>query len=147
VQAVEDANRKYFSSGDQLAAYFLFVDGNSAEDTGSFQILGQAHRNTSMVLYEKTVQALSGGLGKPSTATLESTILLHEFGHILGLVNVGTPMQSQHQDTANGHHCSSTHCLMYYAVDTSDFLSNLLGGSIPSLDAGCLQDLKANGGK
>ena len=71
----------------------------------------------------------------------------HEFVNILGLVNNGTTPQSTHQDTPHGAHCSDDTCLMYYQADTSDMISNLLGGKIPELDAACLADLKANGGK
>jgi hypothetical protein len=147
VRSIEDSHRLYYSSGEQLAVYFLFLDGSSTSDTSSFQILGQSHRSTSMVIYEKPIQSDSGGIGRPSTSVLEATILMHEFGHILGLVNTGTEPQTQHQDTANGAHCNNQNCLMYYAVDTTDFLANLLGGSIPQLDANCIQDLQANGGK
>lgn len=147
VRAIEDENRLYYSSGDQLAAYFLFLDGGSASDSGSFKILGQAHRNTSMVLYEKSIQDLSGALTQPPTSTVEATVLLHEFGHILGLVNVGSPLQTAHQDTSRGAHCSNPNCLMYYSVDSSDVLGNLLGGNIPALDDSCELDLQANGGK
>ncbi len=66
---------------------------------------------------------------------------------LLGLVNTGTTPQTDHQDHAHGAHCTQTSCLMYYQVDTSNFLANLLGGTVPSLDAACVQDLKANGGK
>lgn len=147
VRSIEDRTRTRFPEGKRMTAYFLFLDGGSSEDSGSFKVLGHAYRNTSMVLYEKTIRDLTGGLGQPSRATVETTVLLHEFGHILGLVNNGTPLESAHHDSAHGAHCTNSNCLMYYAVNTSDFLSNLLGGNVPSLDSACLQDLQSNGGR
>ncbi|NNC69731.1 MAG: membrane metalloprotease, partial [Flavobacteriaceae bacterium] len=66
----------------------------------------------------------------------------------LGLVNVGSPMQTHHQDTAHGKHCIEEECLMYYTAETGEGLVNMLsGGSVPSLDTQCKADLQANGGK
>ena len=147
VQAVESANRKLQAGGSQAVAYFLFLDGASTSDSSSGSILGIAHGASSVVIFEKTIQSLAGGIGQPSLAVLESTVSEHEFGHLLGLTNVGSPMQTDHQDSAHGKHCSVTSCLMYWQVDTSNFVGNLLGGSIPQLDPDCLADLQAAGGK
>lgn len=154
VRAIEDANRKHFSKDNVLAAYFLFLDGGSTDDKDEFKILGHAYRNTSMVLYEKTIRDLSGGIGEPPTPTVEATVLNHEFGHILGLVDTGIPpVDAGHHDHPHGAHCTNPDCLMYYAVDSSEFLPNLLGsaglgdGNIPALDENCINDLRSFGGK
>ena len=147
VDSIESKNRKLQSSGNKAVAYFLFLDGPSTSDSGNGQILGQAHGPSSIVIYEKSIKGLSGSIGQPSTAVLESTVLEHEFGHLLGLTNIGSNMQTPHQDTAHGAHCNETTCLMYWNVDTSNIVGNLLGGTIPALDANCLADLKAAGGK
>ncbi len=147
---IEVANRQLYTTGTTLSVYFLFLDGPSTDDNSSAKILAYAYLNTSMVVFEKTIQGLSGLPPKPSTATVEQAVVEHELGHLLGLVNLspGSPMQASHQDTAHGNHCndSTDPCLMYYAVNTSNIIGNLLGG-IPQLDANCLADLKANGGK
>ena len=149
VRRIESANRTHFASGSNIVAYFLFLDGNSTSDTSSGSILGQAYGPSSMVMYEKTVKNNSGSIGGVSTAVLESTVLEHEFGHILGLVNTGTTPQTAHQDSAHGAHCSVTSCLMYWSVETTQGLGNILsgGGTVPALDANCIADLQANGGK
>ncbi len=148
VKSIEAAERKSYRSADQIVAYFLFVDGASTSDSGSLKTLGQAYGSSSMVLYEGTIRSLSGTpITQPTRAVLESTVIEHEMGHILGLVNTGTAPQTAHQDTAHGAHCTNTNCLMYYLADTGDVVANLLGGVVPSLDAACLQDLQANGGK
>jgi hypothetical protein len=149
VRAVEAANRTRFANGATIVAYFLFLDGASASDSGSSKILGQAHGGSSMVMYEATIRTLSGGFGQPSRAVLEETILEHEFGHILGLVNTGTAPVANHQDTAHGAHCSANSCLMHWQVETGDAITNILsaGGNVLQLDQNCLDDLRANGGK
>ena len=80
-----------------------------------------------------------------SELELESAVLMHEFGHVLGLVNNGTPMTQNHEGESG--HCDNEDCLMFYAAETGDMLAILGGGSIPTLDEQCLDDLQANGGK
>ena len=147
VQNIEKANRTQTTNNKTLTAYFFFADGDYTGNNGSSKILGFAYGSSSMAIFEKTIKDFSGGVGKPSGSVLETTVVLHEFGHILGLVNNGTPMQATHQDVPNGKHCDDQNCLMYYIVETSDIVASVLGGTIPVLDAACLNDLKANGGK
>lgn len=143
----EAENRTLFNSGSQIAVWAFFTDGNANGDTSTQVTLGTAYRNTSFIIYESTVQSLSGSIHQPSTAVLESTVIEHEFGHILGLTNFGAPMQSPHEDTDNPKHCNVDTCLMYYAAATGGNLMNISGGTIPQLDAQCIADLQANGGK
>ncbi|HET9744258.1 MAG TPA: M12 family metallo-peptidase [Chitinophagaceae bacterium] len=143
VRKVEEENRTVFTVGDQLGVYFLYTNGNFTDNN----VLGAAYRNTSMVLFGKKIHDNSGSLGQASRTKLEATVLEHEFGHILGLVDIGSPMQTNHKDAAHGNHCSNTNCLMYYASETTDILGLLVTGNIPSVDGNCAADLQANGGK
>ncbi len=140
---IEKNNRTVYTSGSQLGVYFLFTDGAYTDNN----TLGIAFRNTSMSLLGKTIHDNSGGLGQASRTKLESTVLEHEFGHILGLVDLGSAMQTGHKDAAHGNHCSNTNCLMYYGAETTDILGFLITGNVPPLDANCKADLTANGGK
>ena len=143
IATIEKNNRTVYTSGSQLGVYFLYTDGNYSEAN----VLGLAFRNTSMSLLGKTIHDNSGGIGQASRTKVVSTVLEHEFAHILGLVNIGSAMQTNHQDGAHGHHCNNTSCLMYYTSETTDILGILITGNIPVLDANCKADLTANGGK
>lgn len=148
VQDIEYANRKMLTGGSTLTAYILYLDKEYAGTASSqSKVLGINYQNSSIVMFENTIAQFSGGLTQPSRSLLETTVVEHEFGHVLGLVNNGTSMQTAHQDTPNGKHCNNTACLMYYAVETSDVIKNLLGSSPPDLDANCINDLRANGGQ
>ena len=147
IEQIEQTNRQEYNDGKTIAVYYFFADGDYSGNTSNTKVLGMAYRNTSIVIFENTIQNLSGGIGQPSTAVLETTVMEHEFGHILGLVNIGTPMVTNHEDPNHPGHCNNSKCLMYYNVDTGDIVSNLLGGTIPQLDQNCLTDLKNNGGK
>ena len=140
---VEKEHRDTFTEGTTLAAYFIILDGQFEQEN----VLGFAYFNTSMALLGGTIERNSGGFNQPSKEKVETAVLQHEFGHILGLVDNGTPAVQDHLDEANGAHCDVESCLMYFAVRTSDFMNNLTGGNVPELDAQCIQDLQANGGK
>lgn len=143
IRALEAEHRSMYTQGRTLVAYFLWIDGAFDQ---SANVLGIAYNNTSMAIFAERIDDNTGGLAQPSKATVEGTVAIHEFGHILGLVNNGSPMQIDHQDEPNGHHCDNDDCIMYFAVRTTDFLSNLMGG-LPDLDQNCIDDLQANGGR
>lgn len=146
--AIEDANRTKYNTSDQIAVWAFFVDGESAENTSSAKVLGTAYRNTSFVIYEKTVQGLSSSPFQPGRSLLETTVITHEFGHILGLTNLGAKLQSDHEDSEHAKHCNVESCLMYWSAESGSGIANMVsGGTAPKLDAQCLADLKANGGK
>ncbi|MCH8545565.1 MAG: hypothetical protein LAT54_02430 [Cryomorphaceae bacterium] len=92
-----------------------------------------------------TIANNSGGLSRPSREKIETTIMHHELGHLLGLVDVGTPMVDNHK--GEEAHCNNSNCLMYHSVETVEFLSVLLSQPVPTLDDKCLADLRNNGGK
>ncbi|MCE3282513.1 MAG: hypothetical protein K0Q66_1250 [Chitinophagaceae bacterium] len=135
--------RTAFTTGTKIAVHVLVAD--AAYENAN--VLGLAYRNTSVALMGKTIQQNSGGLTQPSRVKLETTVLLHEFAHLLGLVDLGSPMQASHKDASHGNHCNNSNCLMHYSAESTDILGFLVVGNIPSLDANCVADLKANGGK
>jgi hypothetical protein len=138
---VEKDHRTEHTKRKKLTAFIFFAD--APYSTGN--TLGVAYGTTSSALFEKTIKDNSGGIGQPQENILETTVMQHEFGHLLGLVDNGTSMVTAHAE--NGHHCNDESCLMYYAVETLDFVGNLMGGEVPPLDSRCIADLQANGGK
>lgn len=147
LRQIELEQRSVNTEDDRLTAYFYFADGEYSGSTANSKVLGIAYDYSSMAIFEESVQEFSGGPGRPSIAKLESTVLQHEFAHILGLVNNGTPLVDNHHDDEHEGHCDNQECLMYYLAETSDIAANLFGISAPVLDANCRADLKANGGK
>lgn len=140
---IERTNRTAFTSGSELAIYILYTSTNYVDNN----VLGVAYRNTSIALFGRKIHENSGGLGQASRTKLTATVAEHEIGHLLGLVDLGTAMQTNHKDAAHGNHCNNTACLMYYASETTDILGFLITGNIPTLDGNCRADLAANGGR
>lgn len=140
---VERSRRSAFINGSQMAVSIIYTNS----DYSNPNTLGIAYRNSSAAIFGKTIHQNSGGLGQVSRTKLEATILAHEMGHLLGLVDLGSNMQVPHKDAGHGNHCNHSSCLMYYAAETTDILGFLLTGAIPGLDSNCRADLTANGGR
>jgi hypothetical protein len=132
--------RSVYSAANVLGVHVLITDGFSLDR----QVLASSYWNTSLCVFGKTVYELTAGGNQTARSRLMSILLQHEFGHLLGLVNQGSPMQVPHRDSANGAHCSNEKCLMNYGIETGnpDPLA-----ALPTLDADCIADLKANGGR
>ncbi|MGY5353846.1 membrane metalloprotease [Wenyingzhuangia sp. IMCC45467] len=145
---IENTHRTQYNTENKIAVWAFFTDGESDKNTNNGTVLGTAYRNTSFVIYENTLHELSNSTFEPNRSLLETTVITHEVGHLLGLTNLGTTMQNNHEDTEHAKHCNEESCLMYWSAETGDGLSNLFGSnSAPTLDAQCIADLQANGGK
>lgn len=147
VNDLENSSRTSFSRDRTIAVSVLFVDKPNDGDEGNSVVLGSAYRNTSLVIYQSTIERFSRSVNQPSRVDLETTVYNHEFGHLLGLVNLGTPLQSQHEDAENDRHCNVDGCLMFFQISGGNILDMMNMTSIPQLDPQCIADLQANGGK
>jgi predicted Zn-dependent protease len=148
VKEIEDAARSEFTTRNNIAVTVLFLDGPSADDQSNAVVLGIAYYNTSVAIFESTVHDYSNQLNEPERYKLETVVLNHEMGHFFGLVNLGTPLQSSHEDGSYPGHCNNPDCLMYWEAETGSAIANLIGSNpIPDFDANCISDLQHNGGK
>ncbi len=141
---IESTERTAFNAGDEIAVYIYFADGSKEGDTNNLKTVGSAFRNTSMVIYGETVKTVANGNDK---SLVESTVIHHEFGHLFGLVNLGTPLQSDHEDDSNKAHCKVSGCLMNYQLQFVGGIIDMVDNSIPIMDEYCIRDLQAQGGR
>lgn len=106
-----------------------------------------------MIIYEKTIKSLAAQSSEISEADIESATLMHEFAHLFGLVDLGTPQVNQHQDPIAPNHCVIDNCLMQAEIQFGGGMMGMLqslaakGSPAPALDGECILDLQANGGK
>ncbi|TPN81747.1 hypothetical protein [Aquimarina algicola] len=145
IAEIEQDNRTLFNQGDDITVYIYFADGSRGGDSSEQVTLGSAYLNTSIVIYEGTLRRLASRPRSPLLATIETATLNHEFAHLLGLVNIGTPLQSDHEDEEGGH-CNVPNCLMEAAIEFASGMMGI-GNVVPQLDAQCIADLQANGGR
>ncbi len=142
---IETDIRTKYNTEDTLTLFILFIDGNFSTDTNTTLTLGAAYRNTSCVLFENSIRALSDSPSEPNRTELETIVIQHELCHMLGLVDLGSDMQTNHLDTAHGKHCINPDCLMYYQTESN--IQAMMNSGMPTLDANCIADLRANGGR
>lgn len=147
ISGIENAVRTEYNEPGILKLHILFINGNYSKDTSTGRILGVAYKNTSCVIFENSLQDLSNAINEPNRIDLETTVLSHEICHLLGLVNLGSPMQSNHLDSAHDKHCTNSSCLMYWEIENNGVVNMMVGGNVPQLDANCIADLQNNGGK
>lgn len=148
IAQIERDERQEFNAGDEISVFIYFADGSNENDDDTHVVLGSAFRNTSMVIYGKTVNRIAANANAPDKSIIETTVINHEFGHLFGLVDNGTPMQTNHLDPESDGHCSVNGCLMnaniLFGSSLIDMINN--NGTVP-LENLCIQDLQANGGR
>lgn len=125
--ALRDKYATHRSSGDSLVMHILFVPGRDEDDDGQFRVGALTFAPDVFAVYsERRGNSSLGG------------IMVHEMGHIFGLVNNGTPQQSDHENGPEGGHCKNDRCAMFW-IQVAD--------PQPDYDDACKVDLKANGSK
>lgn len=122
----EFTHSRFITTGDTLVIKILYVPGVNCPDP---TVRGVAYGEYSFVLYRQQV-ALDH----------ERAVLLHEFGHLIGLVDCGTPCRTNHKELDPKHtpHCRNEKCVMYWCSPD---------GQYPDFDTACKLDITANGGK
>ncbi|MEK6607426.1 MAG: hypothetical protein AABZ30_07180 [Myxococcota bacterium] len=148
-----DAHRSYARAEGEAAIHLLYVDGHFEDDTSQSRVLGFAYGHSRIVMFRASIDdgcEAALALVRDRVCNLaESTVLLHEVGHLLGLVDNGLPMVSDHKDEEHGAHDVDEDCIMYYLSETSQMIplliDNVTGGdeSVTPFDDRCLEDLEA----
>ena len=147
LEDLEDAHRIVYSdSSTRTAAMFvLYVHGHSSLDTFTGNVIGLSYRGGSFAIFVDRV----GESATPPLVTeaeIEGGTIVHEAGHLLGLVNNGVPMQQAHEDNQHGLHDISTACVMYYVIQVPFGSPNIGDPDFMQYDPNCMNDLHAFGG-
>lgn len=141
IRAAEDQHRDTRPAAGRMSLYVIYLDGEFAEDGN---VLGVHYGPTSVALFKDRIQ--SGSLAGLSSRDAERSVLIHEFGHVIGLVDNGIPMVKDHEDNEHPKHSSNSNSVMYHAVETSEI--SLLTGTPPTnFDSDDIADIRAAGGK
>ncbi len=153
---LEKENRTVYNDGSNLAIYIYFADAPSEDDKEEEDLvtLGAVYLNTSMVIYEDTIRTLASKSSLVSVSDVETATLNHEFGHLLGLVDLGSTPVNDHEDVDAENHCNVDGCLMraelQFGAGMKKMLENRASKGIadtPDLGLECVLDLQANGGR
>lgn len=133
----QEAHQDHKTSGSTVVTHLMFVDGNSAHDDSDGRVLGAAYGHETIVMFSSTIRNSCSVLNGCLTGSdyIMQVVLVHEFGHAMGLVNNGLPMASPHEDPGHPGHSNSCGSVMYWAVETTAILSfNCFGQTRPPTD-------------
>jgi hypothetical protein len=147
VQDIEDEYRDTFPdlTTRTAAAYLLYTLGNHEDDVGNAVILGIAHRGGSVALFVENADSSGGALY--SDEDFEAHGVVHELGHLLGLVNGGVPMVEPHEDLRHPYHTVDRDCVMYWSIGGGGPVTPHLGDpDFAAFGAYSTQDVQAFGG-
>lgn len=153
------------TDGKTAVLHLLFLDGsydNSAILGVTISRVTDSGRVTSsgpIAIFSESIEDSCSGITVPPRAPCTSStpiygpVLIHEFGHAMGLVNHGIPMVRDHEaDTCQNRpdegHSSNPQSVMDCDVETSNILAAFPGQSVPTdYDADDRADICAAGGK
>lgn len=111
---LESKNRTIYSIGETLGVYIYFADAPSEDDVEEEDLvtLGAVYRNTTMVIHESAIRDIASRSIIITNADVETATINHEFGHLFGLVDLGTTPVNDHEDAEAKNHCNVERCLM-----------------------------------
>jgi len=148
---IEEQYRTQFRTENKIAVWCFNVNLRVIGESNS---LGIAYNNTSLYLGKVPIQEVADE-NPVDYASVELNILKHEFGHLLGMVNLNNDDihgAGEHENPEKGH-CKIENCLMFFQPDVNSRQANLKlvemlqRHSVLEFDPLCLADLRAMGGK
>ena len=131
--ALEHQVRQHWPVPGTMSLFYLYLDASYVSDTS---VIGLAYRGSSIAVFEGAILADSSLFGDATAVT--TTVMIHEFGHELGLV--GIIGSAPNEDLAHPSHSNDPNDVMYWEVDTTQIA--LLGSTPPSqFDTADMHDL------
>jgi len=147
LRALETQHRDAVTQAPNATLYLLWVDGGSTQDDPNSSVLGLAYDEESLAFFEENIESAANVIVTPSE--VQAAVLVHELGHALGLVNLGTPMVTPHEDPDHPGHDEDDACVMFWALETTNIRNIAMNqGTIPNqFCAEGIADMQAVGGK
>lgn len=154
LNALAEATADLEVEANTVKMHVLFVDGSYAGDDPDAVILGLAWGRSKLALFSQTIAVscqgqVGPGLEERLCAGTERSVWVHEIGHLLGLVDNGTPMITDREDPDHPHHDINEDCVMYWAAERQNAVQHLASKLIDSdiayldFDDACLADIAA----
>ena len=131
--ALDRQLRQDWPAPGSMSLFYVYLDGSYAPDNS---VIGLAFRASSIAVFEGAIDSDSSLLG--DSAAVTTTVMIHEFGHDLGLVGVFGHVPNE--DLRHPPHSDDPNDIMYWEVDTTQIA--LLGANPPTqFDAADMSDL------
>ncbi|MFQ5919248.1 MAG: hypothetical protein ACE5I4_04290 [Thermoplasmata archaeon] len=115
---LERLHRNEATGGDTFALYILSISGELTNGDG--MALGAAYTASSLAMFKDVIRVATIGPG-PSIAEVESSVLVHEIGHLMGLVNLVYTSELVYEDAVHPFHSDNITDVMFWAIDSAPF--------------------------
>lgn len=122
IKRMEDMHRSKFSSDEAVVIHLFFLNGSFAESSA----LGVAYGASSAAVFVDQIEGAS--TPAVSREAIENAVLVHEAGHLLGLVNIGYRSPRDHEDPEHPRHSRHRSSVMFWAVESVSVATILSGG-------------------
>jgi hypothetical protein len=140
IDGLESRYRSHRSSGDTATMWLIYLNGDLAGDNGT---LGVAFRASEAALFKEQIRGAASPL--VDADSIERSVIVHESGHLLGLVNIGYHSKFDHEDPDHPHHSNKRTSVMFWAIEDISIATILRGGppdDFDNYDKGDLQQLR-----
>lgn len=130
---LEKKHRNNFNKEKTIVLYIIYLNGEYKEEN----VLGIAYSSSSFAIFKEKINNIKiplwARLLGVDNSDFEKSVLVHEFGHILALVNINYKSDFDHEDKENPNHCKNESCVMYYAIESSpeSYISNYINTGNP----------------
>ena len=136
IRAMSDKQGRVTQGGTYAVVRMFFLDGSFEGDRS---VLGVAVRGDTLAVFTQAINSATTRL--VGAAALEEAVLVHELGHLLGLVDLAR--DTGRDDPEHPGHSTNTESVMFWAVESS-LVSQVFDGPPPrEFDAADLADLQA----
>tara|TARA_Y100001980_G_C14556128_1_gene346541 strand:- start:7493 stop:8296 length:804 start_codon:yes stop_codon:yes gene_type:complete len=122
-----ETRQKNAMDGDELRFHLMFPSGYHSNEN----VLGVAVDATTVMVFNDRIKESENLIRRPSWQDIETSVTIHELGHLLGLVNLVYTSDVDHEDPDHPGHSSNEESVMYWAIESSD-ISNIIFGTLPN---------------
>ena len=102
-----------------------------AETNDDDNVLGVAVDASTIAIFGESVDGAAGFLNRPSAEEVENSVIVHEAGHLLGLVNLVYTSPADHEASDKPGHSNNEDSVMYWAIE-SVTVANFISGDLPN---------------
>ena len=115
------------TNGKTLRWQLLFP----AESNDDENVLGVAVDASTIAIVGESVDDAAGLFNRPSAEDVENSVIVHEAGHLLGLVNLVYTSPVDHEASDKPGHSNNEDSVMYWAIE-SVTVANFISGDLPN---------------
>jgi predicted Zn-dependent protease len=117
IKALEKEYKDFVKTRSDIVVYILYLNGFYSDNSN---VLGVAYGPGSVAIFKEKIDDINIPPGAElfiDSSDYEKSVVVHEMGHLLALVNIGYKSEADHEST-NAHHCKFDDCVMYYKIET-----------------------------